>query len=108
MKTNRGGLSMPAANHQAPATQRRTVPPAAGVTMLLQSVLALEALHPSCRIDQTLLASVKRMTVRADLDVQFFCSRTGFKSVAAGARNNAAAIFGMDSGFHLPALIAGS
>ena len=31
--------------------------------MLLESVLALEALDPACRIDQPLLAGVKRMAM---------------------------------------------
>ena len=69
--------------------------------MLLQSVLALEALDAPCGVDQTLLAGVKRMTVRADLDVQLFGRRAGLKGVAARAGHYAAAVFGMNLGFHL-------
>jgi hypothetical protein len=69
--------------------------------MLLQSVLALEALDAPCGVDQTLLAGVKRMTVRADLDVQLFGRRAGLKGVAARAGHYAAAVLGMNLGFHL-------
>lgn len=69
--------------------------------MLLQSVLALEALDAPCGVDQTLLAGVKRMTVRADLDVQLFDGRASLKGVAARAGHYAAAVFGMNFGFHL-------
>ena len=69
--------------------------------MLLQSVLALEALDAPCGVDQTLLAGVKRMTVRADLDVQLFGGRASLKGVAARAGHYAAAVFGMDFSFHL-------
>jgi hypothetical protein len=69
--------------------------------MLLQSVLALEALDAPCGVDQTLLTGVKRMTVRADLDVQLFGRRASLKGVAARAGYYAAAVFGMNLGFHL-------
>jgi hypothetical protein len=69
--------------------------------MLLQSVLALEALDASRGVDQTLLTGVKRMTVRADLDVQLFDGRASLKGVAARAGHYAAAVFGMNLGFHL-------
>jgi len=69
--------------------------------MLLQSVLALEALDAARRVDQPLLAGVERMAVRADLDVQLFHRRTGLKSVAACAGHDAAVILGMHLRFHL-------
>src|SRR5215472_3779777 len=87
--------------YHSPVTLRRTAPWAAGAQMLLQSVLALEALDAPRGVDQTLLAGVKRMTVRADLDVQLFGGRASLKGVAARAGHYAAAVFGMNFGFHL-------
>jgi len=69
--------------------------------MLLQSVLALEALDPACRVDQPLLASVERMAVRADLDVKLSGGRASLKGVAACAGHDAAVILGMYLRFHL-------
>jgi hypothetical protein len=69
--------------------------------MLLQSVLALEALDAPRGVDQALLAGVKRMTVRADLDVQLIDGRASLKGVAAGAGDYTAAVFGMNFGSHL-------
>jgi hypothetical protein len=69
--------------------------------MLLQSVLALEALDTPCGVDQALLAGVKGMAVRADLDVQLFDGRASLKGVAARAGHYAAVIFGMNFSFHL-------
>ncbi len=69
--------------------------------MLLYAVPALETFDPPCRIDQTLLASEKRMALRAHFDVQFRPGRTGLEGVAARAGNHAAAILRMDPRFHL-------
>ncbi len=69
----------------SPRAPERDAPEVAGVPMLLlggrfrrlvcfrrllDAVLAVEAFHPARRIDQPLLASVERMTVRAHLDVK--------------------------------------
>jgi hypothetical protein len=68
--------------------------------MLLHAVFALEALDPAGRIDQPMLAGVKRMAVRADLDVNLGLRRTRLESVAACAGHHAATILRMDSSFH--------
>jgi hypothetical protein len=69
------------------------------------TVLAIEALDPAGRVNQPLRASVERMAIRADFDVQLVDRRARLKRVAACAGNHAAMIFRMDSGFHfLPSL----
>ena len=68
--------------------------------MLLHSVFALEALDPARGIDQAMLTGIKRMTLRAHFDVYLGQCRTGLEGIAACASDNAAAIFGMNSGFH--------
>jgi hypothetical protein len=96
-----------------PRTRVRRAPQAAGAAMLLfgsgfrrlfgrllDAVLAIEPLDASRCIDQTLRASVKRMALRADLDVKLLERRARFESVAAGADNCAAAVFRMYSSFH--------
>jgi hypothetical protein len=70
--------------------------------MLLYSVPALEAFDASRGIDQPLLAGVKGMAPRANLDVQLADRRAGLESVPAGAGDHAAVVFGVNSGFHLP------
>src|ERR1700730_8983721 len=67
---------------------------------LLDAVLAIEPLDASRCIDQTLRASVKRMALRADLDVKLFERRARFEGVAASANDCAAAVFRMYSSFH--------
>jgi hypothetical protein len=67
---------------------------------LLDAVLAIEPLDPPRCIDQALRASVKRMALRADLDVKLFERRARFEGVAAGTDYCAATVFGMDSSFH--------
>src|SRR5260370_32508411 len=67
---------------------------------LLDAVLAVEPLNAARGIDEALGAGVKGMAFRANLDVQLFQSRAGFKGVAACASHDAAAVFGMDSRFH--------
>src|SRR5258707_5529637 len=96
-----------------PRTRVRRAPQAAGAAMLLfgsgfrrlfgrllDAILAIEPLDASRCIDQTLRASVKRMALRADLDVKLFDRRARFEGVAAGADDCAAAVFRMDSSFH--------
>ena len=67
---------------------------------LLDAVLAIEPLDASRGIDQALCASVKRMALRADLDVKLFERRARFEGVAARTDDSAAAVFRMDSSFH--------
>ncbi len=67
---------------------------------LLDAVLAIEPLDASRCIDQALRASVKRMALRADLDVKLFERRARFEGVAARTNDRAAAVFRMDSSFH--------
>jgi hypothetical protein len=67
---------------------------------LLDAVLAIEPLDASCGIDQALCASVERMALRADLDMKLLERRARFEGVAARTDYSAAAVFGMDSGFH--------
>src|SRR5208282_5896444 len=67
---------------------------------LLDAVLAIEPLDAPRCIDQALRASVKRMALRADLDVKLFDRRARFEGVAAGTSYRAAAVLGMDSSFH--------
>src|SRR5438045_4556415 len=47
----------------------------------------LEALHPSARVEQLLLARVEGMALRADLDVQVRLRRARLERVPAGARH---------------------
>src|SRR5271169_2472577 len=89
----------------SPRTPERDAPKVAGVPMLLlrdcfrallDAVLAIEALDSSGGIDQPLLAGVKRMTVRAHLDVKLVHCGTSFKSIPTCAGYDAAVIFRMD------------
>jgi hypothetical protein len=68
--------------------------------MLFNAVFALEAFNTASGIDQTLRASVKRMALRTDFDVNFGQRRTCFERIAACARYYAAVVFGMDFSFH--------
>jgi hypothetical protein len=70
------------------------------LSWLLDAVLAIEPLDAPRGIDQALCASVKGMALRADLDVKLLERRARFEGVAARTDNSAAAVFGMDSGFH--------
>ena len=69
--------------------------------MLLNAVLALEALHPAGRIDQPLRAGVKGMAIRAHLDPDVGQRRMRLEGIAARASHHGAAVFWMDSSFHL-------
>ena len=71
-----------------------------GFRALLDAVLAVEAFDTSRSIDQSLLAGVKRMTVRAHLDVKLVHRGTSFECVSACARYYAPVVFGMDCSFH--------
>src|SRR5260221_8893048 len=68
---------------------------------LLEAVLAIEAFDATRGIDQPLRAGIKRMALRADLDVQFLGRRMRFESIATRTRHHAAPVVGMDSSFHL-------
>jgi len=68
--------------------------------MLLHSVFALEALDPARGIHQAVLAGIKRMALGAHFDVYLRERRAGLEGVPASAGYYAAAILGMDSGFH--------
>jgi hypothetical protein len=96
-----------------PRTRVRRAPQAAGAAMLLfgsgfcrllgrllDAVFAIEPLDAPRGIDQALRASVKRMALRADLDVKLLERRARFEGVAARTDYRAAAVFRMDSGFH--------
>jgi hypothetical protein len=72
-----------------------------GFRALLDAVLAVEALDPARGIDQPLLAGIKRMAVRAHLDMKLVRGRASFECVSACARHYAPVVFGMDSSFHL-------
>jgi hypothetical protein len=67
---------------------------------LLDAVLAIEPLDAPSGIDQALCASIKRMALRADLDLKLLERRARFKGVAARTDYSAATVFGMDSSFH--------
>src|SRR5208283_87761 len=96
-----------------PHTRVRSTPQAAGVAMLLlggcfrrlfgrllDAVLAIKPLDAPCGIDQALRPSVKRMTLRANLDVQLLERRARFEGVAARTDYDTATVIRMDSSFH--------
>src|SRR5271156_333407 len=111
---NKNGAAVAAVPMDSPPRTRvRRAPQTAGVAMLLfggsfrrllgrllDAVLAIEPLDAPRGIDQALRASVKRMALRADLDVKLFDRRARFEGVAAGTNDRAAAVFRMDSSFH--------
>jgi hypothetical protein len=70
---------------------------------LLLAVAAIEALDAASRVHETLLSGVKRMAIRAELDLNGAQSGMRFESVAASAGDHATAIDGMDCSFHLNA-----
>jgi hypothetical protein len=69
--------------------------------LLTDTVLAIEALHPAGGINEPLGAGVEGVAFRADLDADIRHRRMRFKNVPAGAGHYAAAIFWMNSSFHL-------
>ena len=69
--------------------------------LLTNTVLAIEALHPAGGINEPLGAGVEGMAFRADLDADIRHRRMRFENVPAGAGHYAAAIFWMNSSFHL-------
>jgi len=69
--------------------------------MLLETVLAFEAFNPPCRVDQALLACIKRVAARTDFDVKLAGGGAGFEGVSARAGYYAAVIFRMNRGFHV-------
>ena len=69
--------------------------------LLTDTVLAIEALHPAGGINEPLGAGVEGMAFRAHLDADIRHRRMRFENVPAGAGHYAAAIFRMNSSFHL-------
>ena len=68
---------------------------------LFPGIATIESIDPASRVNQFLLAGEKRVTRRADFDVQIaFTRRTRLKSFATGASYCDFVIFGMNSGFH--------
>src|SRR4029453_4530524 len=82
----------------------RLVLAAASCAGLLEA--ALEALHPTTRVDELLLPRVERMALGADLDVELLLRRARPELVAARTRDVREDVVGMDVGFHRPARIA--
>jgi hypothetical protein len=69
---------------------------------LAETVLAAEFVDPATGIDNFLLAGIKRMTCRADLDCEVLTECTsGFEFVAATTGYVDITVIGMDFGFHL-------
>src|SRR4051812_42134319 len=66
----------------------------------------LEALEPSARVDELLLAGVERMTGRADLDVQLGLRGTRRERVPAAAVHGGEDVVGVNLGLHGRARIA--
>src|ERR671915_1586425 len=61
---------------------------------------ALEALDPSARVDELLLARVEGMTFGADLDVQVRLRRAGLELRSARAAHRGEDVLGVDVGLH--------
>jgi hypothetical protein len=76
-----------------------------GTPSLLDIVLFLEFFDATRRIDDILLPGVKRMAVRADLNVKVFRCGPGLNLIAAGAFNDRIFILGMNIRFHLKHLL---
>ncbi len=68
--------------------------------LLAQTVLSVELLDTAARLSCLLLASVERMALGADLDVDLGLGRTGNKCVSTVAGNGCLIIFRMDSFSH--------
>ena len=67
---------------------------------------ALEALHPTARVQELLLAGVERVAVRADLDMELGSGRSRLERVPAGARHGRDDVLGMDVGLHAARIAA--
>jgi hypothetical protein len=66
------------------------------------AIALVESINASRGVDQLLLAREKRMTSRADFDVQVaFFGRTSLECLAASAANGDFYVFRMNSWFHL-------
>ena len=63
-------------------------------------VTASKTIHATSGIYKFLFAGVKRVTNRADFDVDFFDRGTGLKFVAATTLDVAILVFGVDALFH--------
>ena len=68
---------------------------------LVNAVLTIEALHPTSGINQALGTGIEWMAFRTDLDSDIRHRRTRFEDIPAGASHYAAAVFWMNSSFHL-------
>jgi hypothetical protein len=64
------------------------------------AVFALKALYSPGGIDQPLLPSIERVTIRADFDTDLGQRGPRFKSIAAGAGYYAAPVCRMYGSFH--------
>src|SRR3954465_5998929 len=67
---------------------------------------ALEALHPAARVHELLLARVKRVAIRANLDVKLRLRRTRLERVPARARHGRENVLGMDLCLHVARIAA--
>ena len=67
---------------------------------LLAAKAAIEAVHTSAGIDQLLLASVERMALGANFDVDLRLGGTSLDHIAARAGDGAVNVVGMDTLFH--------
>jgi hypothetical protein len=65
-------------------------------TELFLSVFSVEALYATGRVDQSLLARIIRMTVRAHFNLDLRERRVRLEGIAAGAGDHAAAVIRMD------------
>jgi len=85
---------------KSPHRNQHSQHPNAHVSALFHAVFSLKALDAPGGIDQALLSGVEGMAIRAHFDVDFRQGGTRFEGVAARARNEAAAVRGMDISFH--------
>src|SRR5579862_6597165 len=83
------GLRIPrgASDWKPPPTKRGAGVPA-DAALLLQAVLAPEALDATGGVDQLLLSGEERMARRTDVHVQFLLRRTRLEGIAAGANRH--------------------
>ena len=74
----------------------------------LVGVAALKALNTSAGVNQLLLASVERMALGANFDVDLGLGGTSFDDITASAGNGAVNVVRMDTLFHSFHLNSGS
>ena len=75
---------------------------------LLQAVFLVETVNTSTGVNQLLLASVERMALGANFDVDLGLGGTSLDDVAACAGDGAVNVVRMDTLFHSFHLISGS